>query len=56
MKTYLFFWGEVIYDVEELTDFLWCFSLDHVCDSLASNITTRYLVSVIDGIEKDGQK
>lgn len=48
MKTHLFLGGEVVDDVEELADFLWCLSFDHVCDSLASDIAIRHLISAMN--------
>ena len=38
IEAHLFFRGEVIDDVEQLPDFLWSLSLDHVRDGLAADI------------------
>lgn len=35
---YLFFGGKIVYNVEELADFLRRLALDHVCDGFASDI------------------
>ena len=36
---YLFFGGEVVYNVEEFTDFLRSLALDHVCNGFAPDIS-----------------
>lgn len=33
-----FLFGKVILDIEGLADFLWCFPLNHICNSLAGHI------------------
>lgn len=43
--TYLLLGSEIVDDVEELADLLWGLTLDHVGNSLASNITTSWRIS-----------
>jgi len=45
----LFLRGEVVGDVESLSDLLWRLALDHVCDGLAPNIKERLNVEVVGG-------
>jgi len=43
--------SEVILDVERLTNLLWRLSLDHVGDSLATNIKKGLDVQVVGGLK-----
>jgi len=47
--------GEVVSNVECLSDLLWGFALDHVCDSLTANVKQRLDVEVVGG-EDDFEK
>ena len=38
-RAYLLLWGEVVHDVEQLTNLFWSLALDHVGDRLAADIT-----------------
>ena len=37
-STYLFFGGKVVYNIEELSDFLRSLAFDHVCNGFAPDI------------------
>ena len=47
----LLLWGEVVGDVEGLSDLFWRLALDHVGDGLATNIEERLDVEVVGGLE-----
>ena len=49
----LLFGGEVVGDVEGLADFLGRLALDHVGDSLATNVKEGLDVKVVGGLEID---
>jgi len=51
--SYLFLGGEVIGNIEELTDFLRCLSLDHVRNSLATNIPETSIGNMVKRRFKD---
>ena len=46
----LLFWGEIILDVESLSDLLWRFTLDHVCNSLAADIEKSLNIHVVGSL------
>ena len=46
-------WSEVILNVEGLSDFFWRFALDHVGNSLASNVKESLDIEIV-GRLKDG--
>jgi len=48
----LFFWGEIIGDVEGLPDLLRRLALNHVCDGLATDIKKRLDVKIIGGLRQ----
>jgi hypothetical protein len=39
--SYLFFRGEVVYNVKQFSDLLGCLALDHVGDSFAAHVAVR---------------
>lgn len=47
---FLFLWGKVVLDVEGLADLLGGFALDHVRNSLASNIEKGFDIKVVGGL------
>jgi hypothetical protein len=44
--------GEVIGDVESLSDLLGRLALDHVCDGLAANVKEGLDVKIVGGLEE----
>jgi hypothetical protein len=42
--------GEVIGDIEGLSDFLGGLALNHVCDGLAANVKERLDIKVVGGL------
>ena len=49
----LFLGSEIVGDVKGLADFLGGLALDHVCDSLASNIEKRLDIEVVRCLRLD---
>lgn len=48
-NTDLLLWGEIIDDVEELTNLFWGLPLNHVCHRLAPNVANEVRSLVVSG-------
>jgi len=49
---FFFFWGEVVLNVESLSDFFGGLALDHVSDSLAGEVQQWLDVQKVSGLLK----
>jgi hypothetical protein len=47
----LLLWGEVILDVEGLSDLLWGFALDHVGHGLAADVQEGFDIQVVGSLD-----
>ena len=48
----LLLWGEVVGDIEGLSDLFWRLALDHVGDGLATNIEERLNIEVVGSLKQ----